>query len=38
VFVGGVWLIARGFSSSPAHSEHTTSAIVPSPALGRATA
>ncbi len=37
----GVWLIAKGFSSSPVPSERTTSPttpIVPSPALGGATA
>jgi Domain of unknown function (DUF4386) len=37
----GVWLIAKGFSSSPVPSERTTSSttpIVPSPAAGSATA
>jgi hypothetical protein len=38
VFIGGVWLIAKGFSSSPALSEQTASAIIPSPTVGRATA
>ncbi len=40
VFIG-VWLIAKGFSSSPVPSERTTSPttpIVPSPAVGSATA
>src|SRR5918999_1967301 len=33
IFIGGVWLIAKGFSSSPARSEETTPAMVPSPAM-----
>ena len=37
IFVG-VWLIAKGFSGSPARSEQTTPSIVPAPALGSATA
>ena len=36
IFVG-VWLIAKGFSGSPARSEQTTPSIVPAPALGSAT-
>jgi hypothetical protein len=38
VFVGGAWLIAKGFSSSPAPFEESLPAIVPSPVVGRATA
>jgi hypothetical protein len=38
VLVGGVWLIAKGFSGSPARSEQTTPSIVPAPAVGSATA
>jgi len=38
VFIGGVWLIAKGFSSSPARSGEAVPAIIPSPAVGRATA
>jgi hypothetical protein len=38
VFIGGVWLIARGFSSSPARSEQTRPSIVPAPGLGSVTA
>jgi uncharacterized protein DUF4386 len=34
VFVGGVWLIAKGFSSSPAGSEEATPAMVAAPAVG----
>jgi uncharacterized protein DUF4386 len=34
VFVGGVWLIAKGFSSSPAGSEEATLAMVAAPAVG----
>ena len=37
IFVG-VWLIAKGFSGSPARSEQTTPSIVPAPAVGSATA
>ena len=37
IFIGGVWLIAKGFSSSPARSEETPG-IVPSPAVSSATA
>ena len=38
ILIGGVWLIAKGFSSSPARSEETTPGIVPSPAVSSATA
>ena len=38
IFIGGVWLIAKGFSSSQVRSEQTTPAMMPSPAVGRATA
>ena len=38
VFIGGVWLIAKGFSSSPARSEQTMPSMVPAPAVGSATA
>jgi hypothetical protein len=38
IFVGGFWLIAKGFSASPARPEETTPALVPSPVVGRATA
>jgi hypothetical protein len=38
VLVGGMWLIAKGFSGSPARSEQTTPSIVPAPAVGSATA
>jgi hypothetical protein len=36
--IGGVWLIAKGFSSSLARSEETTPGIVTSPAVRSATA
>src|ERR687885_348688 len=38
VFIGGVWLIAKGFSSLPARSEQTMPSMVPAPAVGSATA
>jgi hypothetical protein len=38
VFIGGIWLIAKGFSSSPARSEETLPAVAASPPVGRATA
>ena len=38
VFIGGIWLIAKGFSSLPARSEQTIPSMVPAPAVGSATA
>ena len=38
IFIGGFWLIAKGFSASPARSEETTPAMASSPAVGRAAA
>ncbi len=34
----GVWLIAKGFSASPARSDQTMPSMVPTPAVGSATA
>ena len=38
IFIGGFWLIAKGFSRVPARSDETTPATIPSTAVGRATA
>ena len=38
ILIGGLWLIARGFSATPARSEPITPAMIPSPAVGGATA
>jgi hypothetical protein len=37
-FIGGIWLIAKGFSPLPACSDETTPAMVPSSVVGRAAA
>jgi Domain of unknown function (DUF4386) len=38
ILIGGVWLIAKGFSSSPSHSGETMPGFVRSPAVRSATA